>query len=142
MPWSSWRMAAAAILTLQCCAAGAAGVSGTTGTSDTARAAAGTLTARAQRVAVQYRAYGRVQPIAVLPVTAGQAGVIAGLRVVPGSPVTGGEVLATLQGPEIQSLLVRPAGACDRTGQARGTSHDPRGRGCGRESPRDGHLGV
>ncbi len=104
-------MAAAAILTLQCCAAGAAGVSGTTGTSDTARAAAGTITARAQRVAVQYRAYGRVQPIAVLPVTAGQAGVIAGLRVVPGSPVTGGEVLATLKGPEIQSLLVSREGA-------------------------------
>jgi RND family efflux transporter MFP subunit len=109
MPGSSWRTAAAAILTLQCCAAGASGTTGTPATAGTS--AAGTITARAQPIAVQYRAYGRVQPIAVLPVTAGQAGVVAGLRVVPGSPVTGGEILATLQGPEIQSLLVGREGA-------------------------------
>jgi RND family efflux transporter MFP subunit len=107
-------MAAAAILTLQCCAAGASGTSGTTattGTSDTAGPSAATITARAQSVAAEYRAYGRVQPIAVLPVTAGEAGVVAGLRVVPGSPVSGGEILATLQGPEIQSLLISREGA-------------------------------
>lgn len=73
--------------------------------------AAGTITARIQSVAVQYQAYGRVQPIAVLPVTAGQSGIVTGLRVVPGSPVTAGEVLATLTGPEIQALLVSREGA-------------------------------
>ena len=91
----SWRAASAVVLSLQCCVAGAAG----------------TITARQQPVAVQYRAYGRVQPIALLPVTAGQAGVLTGLRVVPGSPVSAGEVLATLTGPEIQSLLVSREGA-------------------------------
>lgn len=99
MPAIPWRAASAAILTLQCCVAGAA------------VSAAGTITARVQPVAVQYQAYGRVQPIAVLPVTAGQAGVVTGLRVVPGSPVTAGEILATLTGPEIQSLLVGREGA-------------------------------
>lgn len=95
MPHAFWRSASVAILSLQCCAA----------------AAVGTITAREQPVATQYRAYGRVQPIAVLPVTAGQAGVVTGLRVVPGSPVTAGEVLATLTGPEIQALLVSREGA-------------------------------
>src|SRR5215469_12798940 len=95
MPRTFWRAAWAAILSVQCCAAGAAG----------------TITAREQPVAVQYQAYGRVQPIAVLPVTAGQAGVVTGLRVVPGSPVTAGEVLATLTGPEMQSLLISREGA-------------------------------
>lgn len=80
-------------------AAGAAGMAG-------AASETGTITAHAQPVAVEYRAYGRVQPIAVLPVTAGEPGVVTGLRVVPGSPVTAGELIATLTGPEIQSLLV------------------------------------
>lgn len=69
------------------------------------------MTVRVQPVAVQYEAYGRVQPIAVLPVIAGQAGIVTGLRIVPGSPVTPGEMLATLAGPEIQSLLVSRQGA-------------------------------
>jgi RND family efflux transporter MFP subunit len=108
MPAASWRWTAAAILTLQYCvasAAGAGGAAGMTGAAGASRAP-GTITARAQPVAVEYRAYGRVQPIAVLPVTAGEAGVVAGVRVVPGSPVTAGELIATLTGPEIQSLLV------------------------------------
>lgn len=104
MPSASWRAASTAVLALQCCVAGTADAAGTTGM-------AGTITTRVQSVAAQYRAYGRVQPIAVLPVTAGQAGVVAGLRVVPGSPVTGGEQLATLTGPDIQSLLVSREGA-------------------------------
>lgn len=99
MSSASWRAASAVILIVQCCAAGAAEPAAAAG-------AAGTITAHAQTVTVQYRAYGRVQPIAVLPLTAGQAGVVTGLRVVPGSPVTAGEILATLTGPEIQALLV------------------------------------
>lgn len=67
---------------------------------------AGAITTREQPVAVQYRAYGRVQPIAVLPVSAGQGGVVTGLRIFPGASVAPGERLATLTGPEIESLLV------------------------------------
>jgi len=72
---------------------------------------AGAITTREQPVAMQYRAYGRVQPIAVLPVTAGQGGVVTGLRIFPGAAVAAGEPLATLTGPEIQSLLVSRQGA-------------------------------
>jgi RND family efflux transporter MFP subunit len=102
---ATWRAASAAILTLQCCAAGARVAS-----------TAGVITTREQPVAVQYRAYGRVQPIAVLPVIAGQAGVVTGLRVFPGSSVTAGERLATLTGPEIRSLLVSRQGAVRSAG--------------------------
>jgi RND family efflux transporter MFP subunit len=97
---ASWRAASAAVLTVNCCAAGAQGAT-----------AGGLITTRVQPVAVQYRAYGRVQPIAVLPVVAGQPGVVTGLRVFPGSAVTAGERLATLTGPEIRSLLVSRLGA-------------------------------
>src|SRR5579872_1940911 len=126
MPRASWRAASAAILTLQCCAAGAAGAASVRGAGAAGAAGAapeaGTITARVQSVAVQYRAYGRVQPIAVLPITAGQAGVVAGLRVVPGSQVTAGETLATLKGPEIESLLVSREGALRSAAIALGTA--------------------
>jgi cobalt-zinc-cadmium efflux system membrane fusion protein len=108
-------------MTLSCCVASAAASAATgavartgvrvTRASATGASAAGTITARVQPVALQYQAYGRVQPITVLPITAGQGGVVSGLRVVPGSPVTAGEILATLTGPEIQALLVSREGA-------------------------------
>ncbi|MGH8298133.1 MAG: efflux RND transporter periplasmic adaptor subunit [Steroidobacteraceae bacterium] len=96
----SLRAALAATLALQCGVGGAQVAN-----------PAGVITTRVQPVAVQYRAYGRVRPIAVLPVIAAQAGVITELRVFPGSPVTAGERLAALTGPEIESLLVSRQGA-------------------------------
>lgn len=105
MPSATSRAVLAAILALQSCIASAQMAS-----------SAAVVTARMEPIAVQYRAYGRVQPIAVLPVTAAQAGVITGLRVFPGSPVTAGERLATLTGPEIQSLLVSRQGALRSAG--------------------------
>jgi cobalt-zinc-cadmium efflux system membrane fusion protein len=71
----------------------------------------GTITVRAEPVAAQFQAFGQVEPIAVLPVRTVEAGAVAALRVVPGSQVTAGEALATLTGPEIQSLLVSREGA-------------------------------
>ncbi len=77
----------------------------------TAASESGTVTVRAEPVAARFEAYGQVEPIAVLPVRAVEAGVVAALRVVPGSQVKAGEALATLTGPEIQSLLVSREGA-------------------------------
>jgi RND family efflux transporter MFP subunit len=62
-------------------------------------------------VTESFQAYGQVQPIAPLPVSAIEAGVVTEMKVVPGSEVTAGEALATLSGPEIQSLLTNREGA-------------------------------
>jgi len=102
---ASWRAAATTIFALQCWAGSAQG-------------ATGAITTRAQTVAMQYTAYGRVQPITVLPVTAGQGGVVTGLRLFPGASVAAGQRLATLSGPEIESLLVSRQGVL-RSARAR-----------------------
>lgn len=72
---------------------------------------AGTVIVHSQPVAERFPAYGAVQPIAPLPVRTVESGVIAQLGVVPGSTVRAGEALATLTGPEIESLLVSREGA-------------------------------
>lgn len=81
---------------------------------------AGTVTVHAQSVAEAYPAYGQVQPIATLPVRAIGSGIVAHMSVLPGSKVNAGEVLATLTGLEVDSLLVRRKGAVRsaRTGLA------------------------
>ncbi len=68
---------------------------------------AGYVTARSAQVTGQMEAYGQVEPIAVLPVSAAQAGIVAGLRVLPGSHVRKGQPLAQLNGPEITALLLQ-----------------------------------
>jgi RND family efflux transporter MFP subunit len=77
----------------------------------TAIAQRGTVTARIQQVPQHLQAYGEVRPIALLPLRALAAGVVTGLRVLPGSRVSAGEALASLSGPEIQSLLIERQGA-------------------------------
>jgi membrane fusion protein, heavy metal efflux system len=72
---------------------------------------AGTVIARSHRVAQRLPAYGQVVPIALVPVRAAETGVVADMRVVPGSRVRTGERLAALVGPQIQSLLVDREGA-------------------------------
>ena len=71
----------------------------------------GTVTAEAQPVAEKFQAYGQVVPIALVSVRAAEAGIVADMRVVPGSPARAGEALATLTGPEIHALLVGREGA-------------------------------
>lgn len=70
-----------------------------------------TLRVEAQPLTEAFRAYAQVQPIAPLPLSAVEAGAVMDIKVVPGSKVTPGEALATLGGPEIQSLLVNREGA-------------------------------
>ena len=65
------------------------------------------ITAQARVVTNQFEAYARVEPIAVLPVRVAQAGMVAGLEIVPGTAVQAGQKLAELGGPEIQALLVQ-----------------------------------
>jgi RND family efflux transporter MFP subunit len=71
----------------------------------------GTITARIQQVPQYLQAYGEVRPIALLPLRALAAGVVTGLRVLPGSRVSAGEALASLSGPEMHSLLIERQGA-------------------------------
>ena len=68
---------------------------------------AGYVTAELATVTQSMEAYGQVQPIAVLPVSAAQAGVVAGLNVLPGMHVHAGQKLAHLNGPEITALLLQ-----------------------------------
>jgi RND family efflux transporter MFP subunit len=52
-------------------------------------------------------AYAQVEPISILPVDAAETGVVEGLKVLPGTHVRGGEELARLSGPTIQTLLMQ-----------------------------------
>lgn len=67
----------------------------------------GYVTAQVATVIPHLQGYGEVEPIAVLPLTAAEPGVVAGLSVVPGIHVRAGEVLAHLAGPEIRSVLAQ-----------------------------------
>lgn len=81
------------------------------GATAAAGAQRGTITARVQQVPQYLQAYGEVRPVALLPLRALAAGIVTGLRVLPGSRVSAGETLASLNGPEIHSLLVARQGA-------------------------------
>lgn len=52
-------------------------------------------------------AYAQVEAIAVLPLSAAEAGVVAGLKVLPGTHVRAGQELAHLNGPGIRALLLQ-----------------------------------
>lgn len=68
---------------------------------------AGYMTAQLATVTPHLEAYGQVEPIAVLPVSAAETGVVTGLQILPGMRVRTGQALAHLNGPEIQSLLMQ-----------------------------------
>ena len=69
------------------------------------RAETNFITAQSQTVTNQFEACAQVEPIAVLPVRVAQAGIVAGLEIVPGTAVQAGRKLSELGGPEIQSAL-------------------------------------
>lgn len=98
----------AALLLFHCIAAQAQGSAHEAATPAAAQAA--TVTVQARPVTETFRAYGRVQPVAVVQVRAVEAGVVSRL-VLPGEPVRGGQVLAVLGGPQAQSLLAARRGA-------------------------------
>jgi RND family efflux transporter MFP subunit len=104
------HVALAAMLTLRCLAAHAETPNPSADIASDA-SKSGTVTVHAQPVAEAFPAYGQVQPIATLPIRAIESGVVAQMSVVPGSTVKPGDVLATLSGLEIESLLVKREGA-------------------------------
>ncbi len=57
-----------------------------------------------------WTAYGQIAPTAILAVRSVDPGTLRGLRVVPGSAVAAGDVLAHLGGPRVQSRLT----ACEQ----------------------------
>lgn len=67
----------------------------------------GYVTAQLGAVTPELDAYGQVEPIAAVPVSAAQTGLVAGLKVFPGMHVRAGQELAHLKGPEITSLLLQ-----------------------------------
>lgn len=81
----------------------------------------GYVTVQAATVTPRLEAYGQVQPISALPVSAAEEGTIAGLSVVPGMHVRTGEELAHLSGPAIQMSLQQSA-ADVRSAQAQLTA--------------------
>ena len=105
------HVALAAVLTLSCVVA-CAEPSDTSTQAASNAAAAGSVAVHAQPVAQVFPAYAQVQSIAPLSVSAAETGIVARMSVVPGSAVTAGEALATLTGPEIESLLTGREGAC------------------------------
>jgi RND family efflux transporter MFP subunit len=79
----------------------------------TCRADTNFITVQSQTVTNQFEAYAQVEPIAVLPVRTAQAGMMAGLEIVPGTAVQTGQKLAELGGPEIQALLAQDEAAVE-----------------------------
>jgi RND family efflux transporter MFP subunit len=97
-----WRAYAAAALFVGGCALLSLGRA----SAATAAAVTGEfVTASAQTVTHELRAYGQVEPMALLPVRTVEAGALSGLSVVPGSPVAAGRVLARVGGPQMRSVL-------------------------------------
>lgn len=65
------------------------------------------VAARARTVTTRLTTYAQVEPIAVLPIRAAQAGVVTGLTVLPGEIVQSGAIVGHLSGPEIDALLAQ-----------------------------------
>lgn len=78
-------------------------------TSVYAAATAPYVTVQARQVAQSLRAYARIEPIATVALRAVDPGTLSGLRIVPGSPVQAGQVLARMTGPRMQALLTADA---------------------------------
>ncbi|MDE2347889.1 MAG: efflux RND transporter periplasmic adaptor subunit [Gammaproteobacteria bacterium] len=74
---------------------------------------AGAVIVRSRPVTARFSAYGQVQPIAPVRVRAAEDGTVAAMLLVPGSPVAAGQILARLDGPQIEALLGRRRAAVD-----------------------------
>lgn len=65
------------------------------------------VTAQVQAVTPHLVAYGQVEPISTVQITAAETGVVGGLRVIPGEHVRAGQELARLGGPAMGTLLMQ-----------------------------------
>ena len=68
---------------------------------------ANTVSVQLQPVTPQLTAYAQVEPIQLVPVDAAETGVVEGLRVLPGALVHAGQLLATLGGPAMHTILAQ-----------------------------------
>lgn len=64
------------------------------------------VTVQQRSVPQTLQAYGQVEPIATVQLRAVAAGTLSGLRIVAGSAVRAGEVVARIAGPRMRALLV------------------------------------
>ena len=74
--------------------------------SATGASATAYIAAQARMVVRALHAYGQVEPIAVVPLRAVDPGTVQGLRVVPGSAVHAGQILARLGGSRAWARMV------------------------------------
>jgi RND family efflux transporter MFP subunit len=56
-------------------------------------------------IAAHYKAFARVEPIAVLPLHAQQAGTVMDMHIMAGEPLKAGQKIGKLGGPAVQALL-------------------------------------
>lgn len=68
---------------------------------------ASTVVAQRQTLSVPFTAYGEVEPTSIVTVSFVDSGTVSDLHALPGSPVTAGQVLARLSGPQMQALLTQ-----------------------------------
>jgi len=77
------------------------------GGSNAVAPSAPTVVAQRQTLSVPFTAYGAVEPTSIVTVSFVDSGTVSDLHVLPGSPVTAGQVLARLSGPQMQALLTQ-----------------------------------
>ncbi len=73
----------------------------------------GVVTVKAQNVTAHYEAYAQVEPVALLPIRAMEAGTVEGLGITPGATVRAGQKLGALGGPAIHVALVQADAAVE-----------------------------
>ena len=71
------------------------------------RAGTGTVVAMARAEEISLHAFARVEPVVVARLKAPQAGVVAGLGILPGEELKAGVVLGHLQGPAVEAEFIR-----------------------------------
>lgn len=100
---------------LACCAGlgGCGRSSNVAAKSARARSSEGVVVVEAASVARRLTAYAQVRPIAPVRVRAALMGTVTATRVLPGSYVNAGEILARLGGARVDALLARKEGAVD-----------------------------
>src|SRR5262249_27413537 len=68
-------------------------------------------TVQAQRFASPVEAYAQVQPVALLPIKAPGAGILARFPFLPGAALKAGDIVATLEGPDVDAARIKAAAA-------------------------------
>ncbi|AKJ67583.1 hypothetical protein PATSB16_13320 [Pandoraea thiooxydans] len=118
LPIRQRRATAAWLLAPMLCLGGAGLTHAAAAAQAAATPAPAAVTVQAKTFSPRLSAYGQVVPTAMVKVRVVNAGVVRELRVLPGSVVSVGEVLARLTGTRMQALLTQRESAV-RSAQAR-----------------------